>query len=52
MLPTLYPDNDTLVGVYRESLNHALSSIRFVPNRTGKTLLRLEDVLVDDGIYA
>lgn len=48
VLPTLYPDNDTLVGVYRESLNQALSSVRFVPNRTGNTLLKLEDVLVDE----
>ena len=47
VLPTIYPDNDTLVGVYRSELQKAFDSIAFVPNRSGTSLLKLKDVLVD-----
>ena len=47
VLPTIYPDNDTLVGIYRNALQNAFDSIAFVPNRNGKRLLKLNEVLVD-----
>ena len=47
VLPTIYPDNDTLVGVYRNELQKAFDSIAFVPNREGGQLLKLKEVLVD-----
>lgn len=47
VLPTIYPDNDTLVGVYRSELQKAFDSIAFVPNRNGECLLKLKEVLVD-----
>ena len=47
VLPTIYPDNDTLVNVYRSALQEAFNSVAFVPNRTGKRLLKLKEVLVD-----
>lgn len=47
VLPTIYPDNDTLVGVYRSELQKAFDSIAFVPNRNGESLLKLKEVLVD-----
>lgn len=47
VLPTIYPDNDTLVGVYRSELQKAFDSIAFVPNRNGERLLKLKEVLVD-----
>lgn len=47
VLPTIYPANDTLVGVYRNELQNAFKSIAFVPNRNGSRLLKIGDVLVD-----
>ena len=47
VLPTLYPDNDTLVGVYRSALQKAFDTIAFVPNRDGNRLLKIGEVLVD-----
>lgn len=47
VLPTRHPDNDTLVGVYREALTNAFNAVKFVPNLNGNILLRLKDVLVD-----
>ena len=47
VLPTIYPDNDTLVGIYRRALQDAFKSIAFVPNRNGNMLLKIGDVLVD-----
>lgn len=47
VLPTIYPDNDTLVGVYRSELQKAFDSIAFVPNRKGERLLKLKEILVD-----
>ena len=47
VLPTIYPANDTLVGVYRNELQKAFDSIAFVPNRNGNRLLKIGDVLVD-----
>ena len=47
VLPTRHPDNDTLVGVYREALANAFNIVKFVPNINGNRLLRLKDVLVD-----
>jgi|GEM_PF-609676 hypothetical protein len=47
VLPTLYPDSDTLVRVYRSELDRAFDTIAFVPNREGNRLLKLREVLVD-----
>lgn len=47
VLPTIYPDNDTLVGVYRGELQNAFNSIAFIPNRNGNRLLKLPEVLID-----
>lgn len=47
VLPTIYPANDTLVGVYRNELQNAFNTIAFVPNRNGNRLLKIGDVLVD-----
>lgn len=47
VLPTMYPDNDTLVGEYRIALQKAFSTIAFVPNRNGNCLLKIGEVLVD-----
>ena len=47
VLPTIHPDNDTLVGVYRSALQEAFNSIAFVPNRNGNSLLKIGEVLVD-----
>lgn len=47
VLPTIYPDNDTLVGVYRNALHNAFDSIAFVPNRNGNCLLKIGEILVD-----
>lgn len=47
VLPTIYPDNDTLVGVYRGALQKAFDTIAFVPNRDRNRLLRIREVLVD-----
>lgn len=47
VLPTLYPDSDTLVRVYRSELDRAFDAIAFVPNREGNRLLKLREVLVD-----
>ena len=47
ILPTIYPDNDTLVSVYRGALQKAFDTIAFVPNRDRNRLLRIGEVLVD-----
>ena len=47
VLPTIFPLYDTLVGVYLRELPKAFDSIAFVPNRNGKRLLKLKEVLVD-----
>lgn len=47
VLPSIYPDNDTLVSAYRSELQNALDTIAFVPNRNGERLLKLSEVLVD-----
>lgn len=47
VLPTIYPDNDTLVSVYRSELKNAFETIAFVPNRNGKRLLKIGEVLID-----
>ena len=47
VLPTVYPDNDTLVSVYRGELKKAFDTIAFVPNRNGECLLKLGEVLID-----
>jgi len=47
VLPSIYPDNDTLVSEYRRELQNAFDSVAFVPNRTGERLLKLSEVLVD-----
>lgn len=47
VLPTLYPDSDTLVRVYRSELDRAFDTIAFVPNRESNRLLKLREVLVD-----
>ena len=46
VLPNIYPDNDTLVGVYRKALQPAFHSVAFVPNRDGD-LLKIDDILID-----
>ena len=46
VLPNIYPDNDTLVGVYRKALQPAFRSVAFVPNRDGD-LLKIDDILID-----
>ncbi len=48
VLPKRYPDNDTLIGVYREALTSAFASIAFVPNNKGNKLLKIREVLVDE----
>lgn len=47
VLPTIYPDNDTLVSVYRRALQDALDNVAFIPNRNGNRLLKLGEVIVD-----
>lgn len=47
VLPTIYPANDTLVGVYRSELQRAFDTVAFIPNREGNRLLKIADVLVD-----
>lgn len=47
VLPTIYPDYDTLVNVYRSALQMAFDTIAFVPNRNKNRLLRIREVLVD-----
>lgn len=47
VLPSIYPDNDTLVSAYRSELQNAFDTIAFVPNRNGERLLKLSEVLVD-----
>ena len=47
VLPTQYPDNDSLVNVYRSALRLAFDTIAFVPNRNGNKYLMLSEVLVD-----
>ncbi len=47
VLPSIYPDNDTLVTEYRNELKNAFDTVAFVPNCTGERLLKLSEVLVD-----
>jgi len=47
VLPTIYPDYDTLVNVYRSALQKAFDTIAFVPNRDKNRLLRIREVLMD-----
>jgi hypothetical protein len=47
VLPTIYPDYDTLVNVYRSALQKAFNAIAFVPNRDNNRLLRIREVLMD-----
>ena len=47
VLPSIYPDNDTLVSAYRSELQNAFDTIAFVPNRDEDCLLKLSEVLVD-----
>lgn len=47
VLPCLAPDNDTLVSEYKKALKNAFESVAFIPNRNGKILLKIGDVLVD-----
>lgn len=47
VLPSIYPDNDTLVSAYRSELQNAFETIAFVPNRNGERVLKLSEVLID-----
>lgn len=47
VLPERHPENDTLVGVYREALESVFTRIAFVPDRSGMKLLRIGEVLID-----
>ncbi len=48
VLPERFPENDTLTSIYRSSLEAAIGSTAFVPNRNGNKLLKLSEVLKDN----
>jgi hypothetical protein len=47
VLPTLYPDNDSLTNVYRSALNEALDKIAFIPDSKHKAMLKVKNAYID-----